>query len=431
MAPKSRRQRPPGPDQPPCFTIDLSLPPEQRYLEVCTAFKDEISNLTDLFDQVVGDMVPFIPVRWLHRLGRLLLRRVYSSEENAELKGISKVTGVSMYLLICFNVLLDLLMGCSSGGAAVRAGRDAKDGSKMVHFRTLDWGMDELRRIVVQLDYVLEKNGPVVASSITYVGFVGVLTGVRERLSLSLNFRPNRIDNGKRWSDFKYAWHLLMVLLGRRRSISSDLRRFLLPRKTFSRTASENESAFVYSTYGEIVAELAGNDESKRQPITTTACYLCICNGQETTIIEKDRISAKSRSSTDFIIVTNSDAENENTSTEKRNDVITGDVSMQEIIKEAEDRRECASNNWSNMCFRRLKPRSKNGLIVNVTPEERRALMKVEDVVDLVQYYPTTNECSHYACVMDPSRGRIEWCRRWLQPVNEEWIEDHVPARPP
>ena len=57
-----------------------------------------------------------------------------------------------MYLLVCLNVLLDLFMGCSSGGAAVR---DESGRSKMVHFRTLDWGMPTLRRVLIQLDLSL------------------------------------------------------------------------------------------------------------------------------------------------------------------------------------------------------------------------------------------------------------------------------------
>jgi hypothetical protein len=39
--------------------------------------------------------------------------------------------------------------------------------------------MDLLRQIVVQLDFVARDGGPVVARSVTYLGFVGVLTGVR------------------------------------------------------------------------------------------------------------------------------------------------------------------------------------------------------------------------------------------------------------
>jgi hypothetical protein len=46
--------------------------------------------------------------------------------------------------------------------------------AKMLHFRTLDWGMDSLRKLIVQLEFVNEKGGSVIARSITYAGFVEV-----------------------------------------------------------------------------------------------------------------------------------------------------------------------------------------------------------------------------------------------------------------
>lgn len=190
----SRPSRTLGPDVPPRFTINLALPPEQRYSEVCTALQSEIINLPTLFDEVVGGMAPWIGTIWLHHLCRLFLRGVYNREENRELKGISKATGVPTYLLVCLNVLLDLFMGCSSGGAAVA---DASGGSKMAQFRTLDWGMPALRRTVIHLDFVTKDSGPVIASSITYAGFVGVLTGVRKEFSVSLNFSTIAIGSGR------------------------------------------------------------------------------------------------------------------------------------------------------------------------------------------------------------------------------------------
>jgi hypothetical protein len=128
----------PSTTRPPTFIINLALPPEQRYLAVCAAFAEEMAGLGRLFDEVVGGMLDRVPLPWLHATGRMLLRRVRDGEEDGELRGISTATGVPMYLLICFNVLLDLFMGCSSGGAAVRDGDG--DGVKNVHFRTLDWG---------------------------------------------------------------------------------------------------------------------------------------------------------------------------------------------------------------------------------------------------------------------------------------------------
>ncbi|KXS93421.1 hypothetical protein AC579_8893 [Pseudocercospora musae] len=332
------------PDTPPRFVINLSLPPEQRYLKVCAAFKQEISDLTPLFDEVVGGMLQAVPLTWLHRACRLLLRGVYDSEENKELKGISKATGVAMYLLVCFNVLLDLFMGCSSGGAAIR---DGDMGVKMLHFRTLDWGMPSLRKIVVQLDFVTQDGGPVVASSLTYAGYVGVLTGVKKDLSLSLNFRPNRLEKGKWLVDVKYYWHLAMVLLGRRRSISSELRRFLLPRPS-KQHGKEEEKDVSWSSpkYAEIVEKVRC---SSRKPLKTTACYLCFSNGQETTVFEKDYSTAVFRSSNEMIVITNNDLEAESANSPSSEQTSQYVGALREILDEAQDRRKCAGHNYTAM----------------------------------------------------------------------------------
>ncbi len=113
----------------------------------------------------------------------LLLWRVHSKEETEELKGISRASGVDLYFLIALNVLLDSLLGCTSGGVMTSLGKKKEDGEKrMLHFRTLDWGMDALRDVIVVLEFVRsEDKDPekVVGRSITYVGFVGMLTGVR------------------------------------------------------------------------------------------------------------------------------------------------------------------------------------------------------------------------------------------------------------
>lgn len=422
-----RSNRSNAPDEPARFVIDLSLPPEQRYLEVCNAFKEEMLNLTCLFDEVVGGMVHFIPLKLLRLSCKVLLRGVHNTEENAELKGISKATGVDMYLLVCFNVLLDLFMGCSSGGAPVHAGVDGSSGTKMVHFRTLDWGMPALRRVIVHLDYVLQKDGPVIASSVTYAGYVGVLTGVRKGLSMSLNFRPNRIDNGKFWPDVKYAWHHIMVLLGRRASISSTLRRFLLPQRRKKRPLSwlffTKDDGIAMTSYSEIVRWIAG-ELGKARPITTTACYLCFCDGKETTVIEKDRVSAKARTSDDFILVTNCDDEYDTTSNLESNDSLTKksgpilDADLNEVIEEAKDRQECARENWAGMRAAKMT----NTESVPLGSEDS---MEIDDVVEMVQRYPTTNECTHFACVMDPAEGHISWCRRWMKPISARWITEH------
>ncbi|KAK4569492.1 hypothetical protein LTR86_003255 [Recurvomyces mirabilis] len=390
-------------DEPPRFIIDLSLPPEQRYLEVCAAFEIQMLDLTALFDEVVGGMVTFLPLSWLRFLCKVFLRRIYNDEENAELVGISRAVGIDMYLLVCFNVLLDLMMGCSSGGARVRDEESTTGGSKMLHFRTLDWNMPALRQIVVQLDFCLHETGPVIASSITYAGFVGVLTGVRPGLSLSLNFRPNRIDNGRFWSSTLYFLHLVLVLLGLRASISSTLRSFLVPRAAPTPASMTSRPAQTsLSAFEEVIGAMTG----MITPIlTTTVCYLCFCSGHETVVIEKDHRSATSRTSQEFIVVTNADSTSPAKPMASSSIVDTEEsakVTLNEVIAEAKDRERCAVDNWQSItaasCGRNSSFTRSAG---------------IKDVVNLVRAYPTTNECTHFACVLDPTIGTVRWCRRY------------------
>jgi hypothetical protein len=188
----SMEETPPGPEPIPTYRIDLSLPPSERYTQLATDFAPKMQEITPLFDEVLAEVIPW---PWLRRfiewISALFLRRVYSPEETQELRGIAKASGVSLYFLVALNVLLDSLMGCTSGGALTKSEKrkeaeNNRDGDeqtpRMMHFRTLDWGMDELREVLVALEFVKSKSEApekVIARTISYAGFVGVLTGVR------------------------------------------------------------------------------------------------------------------------------------------------------------------------------------------------------------------------------------------------------------
>ncbi|KAK4696116.1 hypothetical protein P7C71_g1752, partial [Lecanoromycetidae sp. Uapishka_2] len=167
--------------EPPRYTIDLSLPPNQRYRHVAADFIPQSATLPVLFDEIVEEIAPRVSINKARWLACLMLRRVYYKEETEELQGISEVIGIELWLLVAFNVLLDLFMGCTSGAVRVD---DLRGGTKMLHFRTLDWGMPQLRKIIVQLDFVSKPDEEVIASSITYLGYTGVLTAVRQGLTL-------------------------------------------------------------------------------------------------------------------------------------------------------------------------------------------------------------------------------------------------------
>lgn len=371
----------------PIYTIDLSLPPLQRYQRIATDFLPHLTSLTALFDEVV-------PRPAIRGLARLLLRRLNSKEQTEELRGIHLVTGVDMHLLVAFNVLLDLLMGCTSGG--VKLARK----NKMLHFRTLDWGMDPLRKVIVQLEYV--RNGVRVASAITYVGYVCVLTGVRKGLSMSLNFRP--VHNASTWlANVRFYLHHALVLFGFRPAISSVLRAMLIP---------EDATQSVPTLDG-VLRELPAT--------STTAAYLIFCDGEQVITLEKDYNTAIIQSSPDFIAVTNHDRAQEPASSGRSANYVESTqtwgltevknkFAMHELVAESSARKDCIANLWD--CSAKSS-RSRKSIVGG------RTAITQNTVVDWLNTYPITNESTHYALLMDPKAGEIVWAKHY--PDSQEW----------
>ncbi|KAJ4377194.1 hypothetical protein N0V83_000017 [Neocucurbitaria cava] len=292
--------------KPPVYIIDLSRPPSKRYTEVAQAFKDTARELPPLFNELLDVMKPsWIPGFFLRFLAWMFLRRLFSREQTEELRGMSKALELPMYLLVAYNVLLDLLMGCTSGGALVNDNASAN--SQMMHFRTLDWGMPALRKTTVQYNLVEGPEGKLIASTIGYVGFVGVLTGVKQGLSVSLNFRPYHDDAGWTRGNIRYYWHLLLVLLGYRPSIAARLRDFLIPATLPIKLEDQLREDSAISLQLSEKPLYQPSDLPSFSQMPTTAAYLIFCTGEETIILEKDLYTAKTIRSSAFITVTNHD----------------------------------------------------------------------------------------------------------------------------
>jgi hypothetical protein len=391
----------------PVYRIDLSLPPRDRYKALASDYKDTVSTVTPLFNELLGDLG--IPVKrhgLINTVAKWLMRRVYSPSETAELQGICDVTGMDMYHIVAFNVVLDLLMGCTS--SAIRS-----EANTMYHLRTMDWGMDPLRKMVVQLEFFrsaqsqpfkASANGDhrstseadevqVIASSITYVGFVGCLTGVRPGLSMSLNFRAFH-NATTHWGHFRFYSHHLAVLLGFRPSISSVLRTYLFD------NSSENGRANLPKSLAEIATELA--------PKHTTAAYLTFSDGSRAVILEKDFQTAVTRWDEEgFVATTNHDVANPNAEKELAPmgppPRLAQMETMGDFLDDSNERLDCVSQKWKSKISRQTRSR-KAGL----TPRE---------AIQWVREYPTTNEMTHFATVLDPTEGKVIWVRSYPEPI--------------
>lgn len=447
MTPSRNRMPERTPDNAiPRFTIDLSLNPADRYVALANRYRPQIQELASLFDDLLLDLgVPMSLHRPINRAARLLLRKVHSPIETAELGGISKTADIPMYLLVSLNLVLDLLMGCTSGAVKSRETGQQTADARMLHFRTLDWTMDPLRSVIVQLDYVESKaatGAQILGSSISYVGFVGVLTGVREGLSLSLNFRAVH-DASTKAQQFRFYFHHVLVLLGMRQSVSGLMRSCL-----FGHERSWAEKPRTLEAILRMV------------PLKhTTAAYLIFCNGQKSISMEKDFATAITRASDSFIVMTNHDLE-EHSSLRGTASPKTHAIPMQELLDESEERRSCVVRKWQAKIRReqraqakavhaskgsvpneamslrstRSSKRSSNHSDAQKTTEaahiaashneatlaeiEQNMTVTQEELVRWTTSFPTTNECTHFAAIMDPSTGKVTWSERYPHPLD-------------
>ena len=166
------------------YTIDLNLPPEQRWTK-CVQDHIRIMPALNLaynkaLDQHLGKYTK--PV--FNRISKHLQSRLIKQEWQQELKAIAELSGQSYDMFFNLNIGYDLenVFGCTSAIFF-----DSKL-QQMVHFRTLDWDMPILKDLTIIADFV--KDSRVIYSAVTWVGFIGVYTAVSESgHSISLNYR--------------------------------------------------------------------------------------------------------------------------------------------------------------------------------------------------------------------------------------------------
>ncbi|KAF3940916.1 hypothetical protein ABW19_dt0202229 [Dactylella cylindrospora] len=377
--------------RPPVFIVDMDLPPRQRYKAIGIAFKAQLLHLTGIWDEIFTGF----PYRgFIEFIAPFILRRVFNSEEQEEIKGLVEATGIPLFLIVAYNSFLDTFMGCTSG--AVRLVKDPngidgldEDRDKMVHFRTLDWGMDELRAVAIQISY--HRGGKIIAQALTYAGFVGTLTGVRKDLSISLNFRPAADENTRTRT---ILYHKLLVILGLRRSISSQLRSFLLP-----------EPGKEPITLTEII---------KTFPSTPSSIsYITLCDGDQAVLLEQDIHHANVTTSNTFLAGTNHDARMERWKasdykafTQKQGEETAG-ITV-DLLEDSQHRKKCIRRLYEHATSkRRLRAGAKKHLEGGIG---------IKTVASWLQTWPTMNECTHFSCVMDPKEGEIVWAKNYLKP---------------
>src|SRR2546423_3053596 len=158
----------------PSYSLDLDLPPRQRWKHIIANLPNLPSMVMSLVSQILDSEAPKIAHPVLRLLMSTILTKLSSKELTEELQGISEVSGCPMWALVAYNIGYDFMAGCTSGGIKI-VGENAKE--QMFHYRNLDWHMEETRQTTIKVNYI--RGGKTIMEAIHYAGMAGVHTGVR------------------------------------------------------------------------------------------------------------------------------------------------------------------------------------------------------------------------------------------------------------
>lgn len=187
-----------------------------------------------------------------------------------------------------------------------------------------------------------------------------------------------------------------MVLLGRRRSIGSILRKEILDHRS-----SDSGPEQVLG-----LQERAQKFKSVRAP----PCYIVFCNGNEVAVIEKDLDTGRVRSSKSFLVHTNHDVV-QSVDDKPEEYAKASFLGHEEWLEESTNRKECFENKWNrhlkrNQSQQNTKQSDRNEGVATTYPIQESTLKR------WVSSGTTMADCTHFACVMDAKSGEIRWLRR-------------------
>jgi hypothetical protein len=322
-------------EKPKTFIINLNEKPENRWNEVIRHNKNnfrfilnEINSILATMGKMANNGLWFCGM--FNYFGSIMYKK--------ELEGISRESGIPMKKLILMQICYEMFSACTSCVFKDKKG-------KLVHFRTMDWEMDFLKDLTVNVEFV--RDGKTIFKGVTWAGYVGIATGMSATggYSVALNYR--RSDG---------------TLLG------NFLRTILMkwPISYLVRYVLENELDYkqtkkVLSTYKLI-----------------SPCYITLCSGQKegACVIVRDcgkTVRIRELGDQKYIVQTNCD------NMMDRNDIM-----------------------WSKDRIRMVRD------VLNKNDSHNKSFLNCDDVFDMFLGNPVINAFTIYKSVIVPSDDILE-----------------------
>ena len=167
----------------PRYKVDLDAKPSERWTEIVKDYKQHFKQIegviTELIERELGKN-GLIAKSIVNSMVALLTQCgvVYY---NQELKAIAKQSGMPLGLLTIMQLIYEACAHCTS---IVCFDKEKKP----IHIRTMDWEMEFLRALTIEV--VFYKNNKPLCIATSWAGYVGILTGMRyNSFGISVNYR--------------------------------------------------------------------------------------------------------------------------------------------------------------------------------------------------------------------------------------------------
>lgn len=207
-------------DEIPTFRVDLDLPPEHRWTEVCDTYRDTVRRLLHDLESLLGDFLQHRPVRFVLRILAAWSLWWMPAEYAAEITAVANDLEIERYKAILAHLVYEVASAQTAvelhtmvnntqtrDEAAALLGRRSRnrgpgctalvlhdDNGTPVLARNLDWALPALDELVIHVEFV--RGGAPVFVATTFAGYVGVLTGMNTAtlpgapgVGLAVNFR--------------------------------------------------------------------------------------------------------------------------------------------------------------------------------------------------------------------------------------------------
>ena len=174
------------------FELNLDLPPKDRWKSVVRNYSNEqISDLRNDLERVLNSATVFGFTRLLTGFASWAFFAGHDRVYWEELKGLSEAlisklpegssqTGFSANDLYAINMGMETCAYCTSGVLI-----DEKNQPFL--FRNLDWDEDFFRNYTLQINAV--RNGQIIFKGVSFLGQVGLFTGVNSECAVCINYR--------------------------------------------------------------------------------------------------------------------------------------------------------------------------------------------------------------------------------------------------